>query len=129
MPSPKPGATDGGYLGSRHPVCRIKACPVIWITSKECSKRHTGALLKWFKGAPAVMNQTILLQKLIAIERAIGVASNNTLRDLIYDAEGYILQMQREEVEALAARPEREARQRFHLLREVADGGSPGLGF
>ena len=75
------------------------------------------------------MNQTVLLQKLIAIERAIGMASNNTLRDLVYDAEGYLLQMQREEVEALAARPEGEARQRFQLLREVAEGGLSGLSF
>jgi hypothetical protein len=75
------------------------------------------------------MNHTLLLQKLIAVERAIGVASNNTVRDLVYDAEGYLLQMQREKVEALAARPERGARQRFQLLREVAEGGMSGLGF
>ncbi len=75
------------------------------------------------------MNHTLLLQKLIAIERAIGVASNNTLRDLVYEAEGHILQMQREEVEALAARPEREAKQRFQLLREVAEDGLSGLSF
>ncbi len=78
---------------------------------------------------PAVMNHTLLLQKLIAIERAIGVASNNTVRDLVYEAEGYLLQMQREEVEALAARPERETRQRFQRLCEVAEGGSSGLDF
>ncbi len=81
------------------------------------------------KGAPAVMNQTILLQKLIAIERAISVASNNTVRDLVYEAEGYLLQMQREEVEALAARPERATGQRFQFLREVAEGGLSGLRF
>ena len=75
------------------------------------------------------MNQTILLQKLIAIERAIGVASNNTVRDLVYEAEGYLLQMQKEEVEALAARPERDTSQRFQLLREVAGGGMSGLSF
>ena len=81
------------------------------------------------RGPPTVMNQTVLLQKLIAIERAIGVTSNNTLRDLVYDAEGYLLQMQREEVEALAAQPERETRPRFQLLREVAEGGLSGLDF
>jgi hypothetical protein len=76
-----------------------------------------------------VINHTLLLQKLIAIERAIGVASNNTLRDLVYEAEGHILQMQREEVEALAARPEGDKRQRFQLLHEVAEGGTSGLSF
>lgn len=75
------------------------------------------------------MNPTILLQKLIAIERAIGVASNNTLRDLVYDAESYLLQMQKEEVEAVAIRPKSEAAQRFQLLREVAGGGLSGLSF
>ncbi len=75
------------------------------------------------------MNHTLLLQKLIAIERAIGATSNNTLRDLVYEAEGYLLQMQREEVEAWAARPEREAGNRFQLLREVAGGGFSRSGF
>jgi hypothetical protein len=70
-----------------------------------------------------VKNHTLLLQKLIAIERAIGVTNNNTLRDLVYEAQGDLLEMQREEVEALAARPEREPGQRFQLLREIAGGG------
>ena len=81
------------------------------------------------KGAPTVINQTIVLQKLIAIERAIGVASNNTVRDLVYDAEGYILEMQREEVRALAMQPKSAPAQRFQFLREVAGDGVPGLSF
>jgi hypothetical protein len=40
------------------------------------------------------MNGTILLRKLIAIERMIGKADSNTLRNLLYDAEDYLIQMQ-----------------------------------
>lgn len=40
------------------------------------------------------MNGTILLRKLIAIERMIGKVDSNTLRNLIYDAEDYLIQMQ-----------------------------------
>lgn len=75
------------------------------------------------------MNHTILLQKLIAIERAIGMASNNTLRNLVYEAEGYLLQMQREEIEALSSQPERETGRRFQLLREVAGRGPQAPSF
>ncbi|MGB0065384.1 MAG: hypothetical protein WBP85_13130 [Terracidiphilus sp.] len=40
------------------------------------------------------MNGTILLRKLIAIERLIGKAEDDTLRNLLYDAEDYLIQMQ-----------------------------------
>ncbi|MGA3131829.1 MAG: hypothetical protein ABSD59_13570 [Terracidiphilus sp.] len=40
------------------------------------------------------MNLTILLRKLIAIERMIGNAENDTLRNLLYDAEDCVIQMQ-----------------------------------
>ncbi len=69
------------------------------------------------------MNHTLLLQKLIAIERAIGVADNNTLRDLVYEAESYLLLMQREAVDKLSVEPERETGRGFQFLREVAGGG------
>ncbi len=36
------------------------------------------------------MNHTVLLRKLLAIERSIGNASNGTLRNLIYDAQNYL---------------------------------------
>ena len=39
------------------------------------------------------MNNTILLQKLIAIEKSIGMADNATIRQLVYEAEDYLLQL------------------------------------
>lgn len=75
------------------------------------------------------MNQTILLQKLIAIERAIGVASNNTLRDLVYQAESHLLQMQRDEAQALPMLQKNGTGQRFQFLREIAESGSSKSGF
>jgi hypothetical protein len=75
------------------------------------------------------MNHTLLLQKLIAIERAIGVANNNNLRNMVYEAEGYLLEMQREEVEGLRVQPERETGRRFQFLREVVDCGPKASSF
>lgn len=75
------------------------------------------------KGAPVVINHTILLQKLIAIERAIGTASNKTIRDMVYDAENHLLQMQREEVQGLPLSPKEETAERFEFMREVVAGG------
>jgi hypothetical protein len=69
------------------------------------------------------MNHTLLLKKLIAIERAIGVANNNTLRYLVYEAESYLLQMQREMVVAPSVRPGREIWRGFQFLRKIAGGG------
>ena len=40
------------------------------------------------------MNCTILFRKLIAIERMIGKADDDTLRNLLYDAEDCVIQMQ-----------------------------------
>lgn len=40
------------------------------------------------------MNGTVLLRKLIAIERLIGKAEDDTLRNLLYDAEDYLIRMQ-----------------------------------
>ena len=40
------------------------------------------------------MNWTILLRKLIAIEHMVGKADENTLRNLLFDAEDCLIQMQ-----------------------------------
>jgi len=40
------------------------------------------------------MNLTVLLRKLIAIEHMIGKADADTLRNLLYDAEDCLIQMQ-----------------------------------
>ncbi|MGD0478842.1 MAG: hypothetical protein ABSA42_01650 [Terracidiphilus sp.] len=65
------------------------------------------------------MSLDVLLQKLIAIERAIGVAHNNTVRGLVYEAESYLLDTQ---CEALAAmrQPDSEGSRRVQYLREIA---------
>lgn len=68
-------------------------------------------------------NHTLLLQKLIAIERAIGVANSNTVRNMVYETESHLLKMQREAVEALPMRPRSEMAQRFQRPRLVAEGG------
>lgn len=70
------------------------------------------------KGDP-FMNLDVLLQKLIAIERAIGVAHNNTVRGLIYDAESYLLDMQCEELVAVG-QPDGEVSRRAPHPREIA---------
>jgi hypothetical protein len=67
-----------------------------------------------------VINHTLLLQKLIAIERAIGVADNNTVRNMVYESQSHLLQIQREAVEALPMRARGEIAQRFQQLRQVA---------
>jgi len=55
------------------------------------------------------MNNTILLRKLIAIERMIGRADNNTLRGLIYEAEECVIQMQSEQARSFLAEAWRES--------------------
>jgi hypothetical protein len=44
---------------------------------------------------------TVLLRKLLTIERAIGTADNATLRALVNEAEDCLLQMQKERAESL----------------------------
>ena len=62
------------------------------------------------------MNSTILLQKLLAIEQSVGLATNSALRTLLHDAQDYVLQMQRERVEGFWKEPERDTKQRFDFL-------------
>jgi hypothetical protein len=49
------------------------------------------------------MNLTVLLQKLITIERSIGSADNALVRSLVYDAQDFLLQMQKEPAEDFLA--------------------------
>ena len=62
-------------------------------------------------------NHTLLLSKLIAIERAIGVANNHTLRTLVYEAENHLLQIQRDATDKLPVSPERETGREIQFLR------------
>jgi hypothetical protein len=66
------------------------------------------------KGAPK-MNSTVLLQKLLAIERSVGVASNSALRNRLQEAQDYVLQMQRERVEGFWKEPGPDAKQRLDI--------------
>ncbi len=49
------------------------------------------------------MSHTVLLQKLLVIEAAIGKVPNGTVRDLVQEAQDYLLQLQKERAELLRA--------------------------
>jgi hypothetical protein len=66
------------------------------------------------------MNSTVLLQKLLAIERSIGVATNSELRKLLQDVQDSVLQMQRERIEGFWKEPGRDSKQRFDFLRRAS---------
>jgi len=70
------------------------------------------------KGDPG-MDLDVLLQKLIIIEQAVGVAHDNTVRGLVYDAESYLLDMQCRAL-ASAGKLDGEAPRRSPFLPEVA---------
>ena len=54
------------------------------------------------------MSLDVLQQKLIAIEHAIGIAHDNTVRGLVYEAESYLLDMRCQSL-AATGRPDRES--------------------
>ncbi len=66
------------------------------------------------------MNLTILLQKLIAIERSVGVASNSALRNSLHDAQEYLLQTQKESVEGSWKEAGWDPAQPFNFLRRAS---------
>lgn len=59
------------------------------------------------------MNCTLLLQKLIGIERSIGKVDCTTLRAMVLEAQEFVLQMQKERAETLIHRSYREIRGAF----------------
>ncbi len=65
------------------------------------------------------MSLDVLLKKLIVIEHAVGVAHNNTVRGLVYDAESYLLDMQCEAL-ATVGQPESEVSEDDSYMREMA---------
>ena len=65
---------------------------------------------------PIRMNGTILLRKLIAIERMIGKADANTLRNLLYDAEDYLIQMQSAECKSFFREAVRDEQTQLELI-------------
>ena len=66
------------------------------------------------------MNSTILLQKLIAIERSIGTATNSSLRDMVHDAQACLLHMQKENAERFLAQSWRDVAPQANWLRKVS---------
>ncbi len=65
------------------------------------------------------MNQHYLLQKLIAIERSIGTADNRTIRQLVYEAEDCLLQIQNDRAQSFFQDSWRGNTPRFHVIGEV----------
>ena len=65
------------------------------------------------------MNNTILLQKLIAIEKSIGMADNATIRQLVYEAEDYLLQLQKDRAQSFFRDSWRATMPRFRVIGEV----------
>lgn len=59
------------------------------------------------------MNSTVLLQKLIVIERSIGTVDHATLRMLVQEAMECVLQMQNDSAETLVHRSYNELREAF----------------
>ncbi|HVN92762.1 MAG TPA: hypothetical protein VMT38_03650 [Terracidiphilus sp.] len=68
------------------------------------------------------MNSTILLRKLIAIERMVGKTDNNTLRSLIYEAEDYLIQMQSTQAKSFLAEAWREGVAPAQVLARAPHG-------
>ncbi len=65
------------------------------------------------------MNSTVLLRKLIAIERMVGNTDNNTLRGLVYDAEDYLIQMQSAQAKSFLAEAWRDGMAPSDVLRRA----------
>lgn len=71
------------------------------------------------------MNNTVLLQKLLVIERSIGATDNDTLRQLLYEAEDCLLQIQKEHAQSFildssrGAMPRFQSMPRFHMTGEI----------
>ena len=66
------------------------------------------------------MNSTVLLRKLIEIERSIGTASNAAMRGMVQDAEDCLLQMQKETAERFFSEAWREGVSRLEVVRKAS---------
>lgn len=65
------------------------------------------------------MNNTVLLQKLIAIERSIEIADKAMLRQLVHEAEDYLLQIQKERAQSFLLNSWRGAVPRFQMMGQI----------
>jgi len=59
------------------------------------------------------VNVTIILRKLIDIEKSIGLETNAMILDKVFDAENCLLQMQSEMIESLHSESRRSVTQRL----------------
>jgi hypothetical protein len=59
------------------------------------------------------LNTTILLQKLIDIEKSIGKETDRAILEKIFDAENCVLEMQREMIESLRKEPRNDVMRRL----------------
>jgi len=74
------------------------------------------------------MSHHILLQKLISIEKAIGSANNCALRDLVYDAQTYLLEMQKERAKPVHPERRHDEPRRMVSLGEISQDRIAALG-
>jgi hypothetical protein len=66
------------------------------------------------------VDSSVLLKKLIVLERSIGTADNARLRDLVYDAQDYLLQMQKEYADSFFAEAWRAGVSELEWLRKAS---------
>jgi hypothetical protein len=66
------------------------------------------------------MSVNILLEKLIEIERSIGVETDTTLRKQVLEAQDYVLEIQKEIVDKLRKEPRRIQMEPFPSSRYAA---------
>ena len=66
------------------------------------------------------MNSTVLLRKLIAIERLVGRADSNTLRSLLFEIEEYVIAAQKQQAESFLSRAWRDEVTPPQRLRNIA---------
>lgn len=69
-----------------------------------------------------MITTTVLLKKLLTIERAIGTADHTTLRELVNEAEECLLQMQKERVESFMQDARHGMREPVHSLNRLSQG-------
>jgi hypothetical protein len=66
------------------------------------------------------MDFSILLQKLIAIERSVGTANHTVVRSMVCDAQDFLIQMQKERAEDFLAMAWRDTLLQADQLRRAS---------
>jgi hypothetical protein len=65
------------------------------------------------------MNTSVLLEKLVQIERSIGIETNNTLRAMVLDAQDCALALQKSLAQHLRAESRRAGKEAFSPSRHA----------